>query len=363
MEFKAQYLDGESPIERELTVIWEIEGFRFEENGEIWTARDYKLDYNSNMLTVSHISTLQSFRISNFAPDTAALMGLQAKATPKSLGLRKAVALTVVTVALFVSMYASIRPLSYGLARMVSPEDEQRVFDRITPLRVLNESRCQQWDAQNLIQNLANKLTVPGEKAPSVEILDWKMVNAFAFPGQRIYVTQGLLDSLNTSEQLLAVLAHEYGHVKLRHNVGETISNLLKAFLWSIALGDFSGAFIIDPKLAKDMSDASYSRDLERAADHYAAQQLLGHEHDPKALGSALLAMTESLKEEEQDRPRILRKIFEIHEQLFSTHPATMERVGQLLESYPQTFAHEPLDRQSWKFLKNACRSKSSKNR
>jgi Zn-dependent protease with chaperone function len=361
MKFKAQYLDGESPIEHQIQIDWFKDGFLLTlENKSLWWSKgDASVEFYSNSLRVTHKSELKSFSIHNIDSDTAALFQIRdIEGVRTSLRLQKASLLLLMTLATFASVYTSIRPLSYTLARAVSPEEERDVFDHLTPLTVLRESRCTQQDAQSIVQNLGNTLAIPNEVLPTVEILQWSVANAFAFPGHRVYVTQGLIESLNSSEELLAVLAHEYGHVALKHNVGETISNLLKAYLWSIAMGDFSGAFVIDPKLAKDMSDASYSRELETAADEYAAAQLLVKQHDPKALGKALIAISAPHENSRSDTPKIVLEILKWYESIFSTHPKTMERVRILNMMYPNAAERQPLDTSTWNFLKSACRKR-----
>jgi len=49
------------------------------------------------------------------------------------------------------------------------------------------------------------------------QLLESPQINAFALPGGPIYITAGLLQHLGSDDQLAAVLAHEVGHVLLRH--------------------------------------------------------------------------------------------------------------------------------------------------
>jgi len=49
------------------------------------------------------------------------------------------------------------------------------------------------------------------------EVLDTDDVNAFAAPGGYIFVTRGLLETINTEAELAGVLGHEVGHVAGRH--------------------------------------------------------------------------------------------------------------------------------------------------
>ena len=50
-----------------------------------------------------------------------------------------------------------------------------------------------------------------------VTILNSPVVNAFALPNGRLYVTRGLLALANDTSEVAAVLSHEIAHVTLRH--------------------------------------------------------------------------------------------------------------------------------------------------
>ena len=58
-------------------------------------------------------------------------------------------------------------------------------------------------------------------------------VNAFALPGGFIYVTRGLLTSINDEAELATVMGHEIGHVTNRHSVQQ----ISKAQLAQLGLG------------------------------------------------------------------------------------------------------------------------------
>lgn len=44
-------------------------------------------------------------------------------------------------------------------------------------------------------------------------------LNAFTIPGGRIYIFQGLVDKLNSDDEIASVLAHEIGHCAAKHTV------------------------------------------------------------------------------------------------------------------------------------------------
>ena len=64
-------------------------------------------------------------------------------------------------------------------------------------------------------------------------VLDSPIVNAFALPGGYIFITRGILASLNSDAQLAGVLGHEIGHVTARHSVRQAT----RAQLANLGLG------------------------------------------------------------------------------------------------------------------------------
>jgi predicted Zn-dependent protease len=119
-------------------------------------------------------------------------------------------------------------------------------------------------------------------------VVDDAAVNAFAIPGGFIYVTRGLMSSINTEAELATVLGHEIGHVTHRHSVQQ----ISKAQLAQLGLGIGS---ILSSDIARFGQLASaglsvlflkYGRDAEIQADQsgfrYALQQNYDVEEMPK---------------------------------------------------------------------------------
>ena len=70
-------------------------------------------------------------------------------------------------------------------------------------------------EAKARIQEIVSKI-VPYTQRPNinydVRLLDTDIANAFSLPGGTIYVTRGLLDEVQSDDELAGVLAHEIGH-------------------------------------------------------------------------------------------------------------------------------------------------------
>lgn len=157
--------------------------------------------------------------------------------------------------------------------------------------------------------------------------------NAFALPNGTIVVTDELVRLLarqgEFSEALLelqGILAHEVGHVELRHSVrsmGQSSATMLGSW---VLLGDFSAVAAGLPALA---SELSYSRAMEHEADSFAAATLQRMGSTPLVLADALTALQAATgaNAASQDRlPEWMRTSFDF----VSTHPATGSRVARL---------------------------------
>ena len=76
--------------------------------------------------------------------------------------------------------------------------------------------------AQTYVSNMGKKLAAASERPTlpwSFQVVDDPAVNAFALPGGPIFVTRGIMTTLNSEAELAAVLGHEIGHVTAKHSV------------------------------------------------------------------------------------------------------------------------------------------------
>jgi Zn-dependent protease with chaperone function len=94
--------------------------------------------------------------------------------------------------------------------------------------------------------------------------------NAFALPGGTIVFTDEIVKVAGADEELLAVLAHEIGHVAHRHGLRRVIQDSLLAFVLMAVTGDAAGASQFFMGLPVVLTEMAYSRDFEREADRYA---------------------------------------------------------------------------------------------
>jgi Zn-dependent protease with chaperone function len=97
--------------------------------------------------------------------------------------------------------------------------------------------------AQAALAALVGKLeNAAGLDVPlSVAVVHRPESNAFAIPGGRIFVFEGLIDKASSPDELAGVLAHEIGHISHRDGTRAILQQAGLSFLFGMLLGDFVG--------------------------------------------------------------------------------------------------------------------------
>ena len=124
-------------------------------------------------------------------------------------------------------------------------------------------------------------------------------LNAFAMPGGLVFVHTGLLEVIDTENELLCVLAHEMGHVQGRHiarrmermqriNIATAAIAIAGLFLGQGQVG--SAVFATSGALNASIA-LKYSREDEEEADRRAYQWVCKAGYDPRGLSIVLKKM------------------------------------------------------------------------
>lgn len=100
--------------------------------------------------------------------------------------------------------------------------------------------------------------------------------NAFALPGGTVVMTDELVALAQHDEELMAVLAHEVGHVRRRHGLRQVLQSLGVSAMAMAVFGDVTSLSTLTG-IAPAVLQARYSRDMEREADLYSRQWLDRH--------------------------------------------------------------------------------------
>jgi beta-barrel assembly-enhancing protease len=157
--------------------------------------------------------------------------------------------------------------------------------------------------------------------------LDWHFYmvntndfNAFALPGGYIYVNRGVAERSDKMDQFASVIAHEIGHVVLRHSVkqmeqmqGANLGVTVACVLTSVCNSGVAQAGI---NVGASAVFAKFSRDDEAQADAAGIDELVRAGINPNGMPE----MFEKLLAERQSRPSGL-------ETWFTDHPLEEDRI------------------------------------
>lgn len=156
---------------------------------------------------------------------------------------------------------------------------------------------------------------------------DWIGPNAFALPGGKVVVTDQLVLAMENDDQVMAVLAHELGHVHHRHTVRHLLQSSAIALGSVLLLGDVSAVGSFAAAMPTVMLHTSYSRDFEREADAYAFALLERTGRSARDFAQAMARLEATVQARDESR-RPGRDLDEVDiPGFFSTHPTTRERI------------------------------------
>jgi len=207
----------------------------------------------------------------------------------------------------------------------------------------INGKACRTPDGQAALVTLVGKLRSAGgiDNALAPLVVSSEITNAFALPGGKIYLLDGLLEKAQNPDELAAILAHELGHVKHRDGLRKLVQTGGTSFLIGLLFGDVTGAGAV-LFAGRSLLDASYSRDAERDADSFASQTMgmLGRSAAP--LGELLLRLPGA-----QVKGTLT---------ILDSHPLTEGRLEALKKDQSPVTGDALLSDGQWRALKRICR-------
>lgn len=232
--------------------------------------------------------------------------------------LRRIVPLTVI-VALLGAMCPSpaLALSTQGEIEMGRAYDQQIVESSV----VENDPLLNQW-----VTNVSQKLwaeTARKDVPYNIKILKENDVNAFSTMGGYLYVNEGLLDFVQSDDELAGVIGHETGHIERRHAITmQTKSNILSLLLGIASM--FSPFIYNFGNLLQAGALAKMSRLDELQADRYGLLLMSRAGYDPEAM----VTMQQHLMALDGEHNDLVTKYFQ-------DHPGGSQRIAHLV-GYPE---------------------------
>ena len=161
--------------------------------------------------------------------------------------------------------------------------------------------------------------------------------NAIALPDGQIIFTDEMVDLSQDDLELVAIFAHEVGHVVHRHVLRRVIQDSLLAVLVVMMTGDMSSASSIVYAIPSLLLELAYSREFESDADDFAFQFLIENDIETFHFANIMLRLMESLENNDKANDAELavtdqsgdenKNGFDNIIPYLSTHPTTKRRV------------------------------------
>src|SRR5215213_3027917 len=209
--------------------------------------------------------------------------------------------------------------------RVIGPDRDR---DHVRLVRAFGgEGRAPQL--QQLLTDVTNRLVMATDRpdeSSQITILNSPLINGFALPNGRLYVTRGLLALANDTSEVAAVLSHEIAHVTLRHATQrselQARSDLIERVAENV-LNDAEEAAMAQSQARSTL--ASFSRAQELEADQTGVKVLARAGFDPFGAPRFLTSLGRSGGGTDQNRPTLA--------DMLATHPSTNERIAMAVQA------------------------------
>lgn len=213
------------------------------------------------------------------------------------------------------------------------PKKEREIGEKVCAEVDKEYKRLEDEAALQRVKEIVDSVAANSDRPEvqyDVRLVDSTEVNAFSIPGGFIYVTKGLLDAVQSDDELAGVLAHEIAHnctydaLEQAQRSQKLFLGALSAALATVVLGADRDVSVVTAQAGLYVRQgvlSRYSLEVEARADDNAVRYLLKSKYNPVGL----LTFMERLAQEERRRMPPDQGVFE-------THPLSRTRVASLIE-------------------------------
>ncbi|MDD5475523.1 MAG: M48 family metalloprotease [Syntrophales bacterium] len=230
------------------------------------------------------------------------------------------------------SIRAGMAAVSKSLEEF-TPEQEYYIGRSVGAVILSNHSVLKDQGVQSYVTLLGHTIAAASDMPELFSgyhflVLDSDDINAFATPGGHVFITRGLIRCCRNEDALAAVLAHEIGHIQLRHGMQaiekarttEALTIIAREGLKTLGPGEtaqLTGIFgNVISDITSTMINSGYSRSFEYQADAAALSILRRAGYSPEALVGMLEIMENYIEPGRADFAR--------------THPSPRSRISEL---------------------------------
>lgn len=192
----------------------------------------------------------------------------------------------------------------------------------------------QNQDVQRMLDQIGNRLVNDSVAADTpwefefTVLDDPNTINAFALPGGPTFITTGLLNELQTEDEVAGVMAHEIVHVLARHSAQQIAkSQLTNGLVGAVGVASGEASAAQTAALIGQLVNMSYSRDAESQSDSIGVCLMISAGYDPEAMVEVMHVLESASGGQRQ--PEFL-----------STHPSPENRISRI----EQAIANAPED-------------------
>ena len=265
---------------------------------------------------------------------------MDGRAIAKIVGWSLAAVASIVMVVLFAIPLAADR-----LAPLVPEAFERRVGDAsdVQIKAIFGNRVCTGAAGQAAYTKLLGLLRGAAGldlRAVQSSVLDTSVPNAFALPGGKVYLFNGLLAKAQNPDEIAGVLAHELGHLRHRDNMRGLIYNGGTSFLIGLLFGDVTGSSALI-FASRTLVTASHSREAEEGADTFAIDVMHKLGRSPKPMGELLF--------------RVTGKEGDSSLSILASHPLTEDRLKRMTGEDRPPSGPPLLNDREWAALKTIC--------
>lgn len=211
------------------------------------------------------------------------------------------------------------------------PKDVDKELGKAVRAEVFSNYQLDE-EKTEIANEFFNELNIDNQTR--VYVIRANQFNAFAVPGNYIFLFDHVFENIKSYPEFTALLAHEYAHIQHRHGIRklahELSRSLVTAFIWDDDKG--VGKLV---KNANLLLTLGYSREFETQADVQAFQLLRDKKIDSKGLVDLFKRMEKIERTNSKKTPPYL-----------NTHPDPEERLNLMQDSIKASpYAHEHFEK------------------